>query len=57
MGHLPARERSAVALYYLHDLTLKEVGDIMGVSECRASQLRLRGVQRLRHRIQARLNA
>jgi len=57
VGHLPARERSAVSLYYLHDLTLKEVGDVMGVSECRASQLRLRGVERLRFRLARRMNA
>ncbi len=57
VGHLPARERSAVALYYLHDLTLREVGDVMGVSECRASQLRLRGVERMRFRLERQMRA
>lgn len=48
---LPAKERSAVSLYYLHGLTLKEIGEILGVTESRACQLRGQGIKRLKFRL------
>ena len=45
---LPIRERQVVALYYLEELTMKEIGAVMGVSESRVSQLRTQAVLRLR---------
>jgi RNA polymerase sigma factor for flagellar operon FliA len=44
---LPERERDVIALYYLEELTLSEVGDILGVTQSRVSQLRARGVTHL----------
>ncbi len=48
---LPKKERTAVALYYLHELTLKEIGEVLGVTESRACQLRSAGVKRLKFRL------
>ncbi len=45
---LPARERQILALYYEQDLTLAEIGEVIGVSESRVSQLRSQALARLR---------
>lgn len=47
LSKLPQREREVLALYYLEELTLAEVGEILGVTESRVSQLRARGVAHL----------
>lgn len=49
--NLPKKERTAVALYYLHELTLKEIGQVLGVTESRACQLRSAGIKRLKFRL------
>jgi RNA polymerase sigma factor for flagellar operon FliA len=36
---LPERERMAVTLYYLEDLRLKEIGQLLGLSESRVSRV------------------
>lgn len=45
---LPERERQVVALYYLEELTMKEIGEVLGVTESRVSQLRTQAIVRLR---------
>ncbi len=45
---LPERERQVIALYYLEELTMKEIGEVLGVSESRVSQMRSQAVIRLR---------
>jgi RNA polymerase sigma factor for flagellar operon FliA len=45
---LPERERHILALYYEEELTLAEVGDVIGVCESRVSQLRSLALSRLR---------
>jgi RNA polymerase sigma factor for flagellar operon FliA len=50
---LPTKERTAVSLYYLHGLTLKEIGEILGVTESRACQLRGQGIKRLKFRLRS----
>ena len=45
---LPWRERKVVGLYYYGDVTMKEIGNEIGVNESRVSQLHARAVQRLR---------
>src|SRR5256885_5162714 len=42
---LPGRERQILALYYEEELTYREIGSILGVTESRICQI-LRGVQR-----------
>jgi RNA polymerase sigma factor for flagellar operon FliA len=48
---LPEKERAAVTLYYLQNVTLREIGEILGVTESRACQLRGQGVKRLKFRL------
>lgn len=45
---LPERERLVIALYYYEELTLKEIGAVLGVSESRVCQLHTRALLRLR---------
>lgn len=45
---LPERERQVIALYYLEELTMKEIGEVMGVTQSRVSQLCTQAVVRLR---------
>ncbi len=48
---LPEREKLMMALYYEQDLNLREIGDVMGVTESRVCQLHTQAVARLRARI------
>jgi RNA polymerase sigma factor for flagellar operon FliA len=41
---LPEREQQVLSLYYFEELTLKEIGKVLGVSESRACQLHARAV-------------
>lgn len=50
---LPERERTVIALYYYEGLTLKEIGQVLGVTESRVSQLHTKAVLRLRARLKA----
>jgi RNA polymerase sigma factor for flagellar operon FliA len=49
--HLPEREKTVIALYYYEGLTLKEIGQVLGVTESRVSQLHTKAVLRLRARL------
>ena len=49
--NLPEKERSVVALYYYEDMTLKEIGRSLGVSESRVSQIHTKAMLRLRGRL------
>jgi RNA polymerase sigma factor for flagellar operon FliA len=46
--HLPEREQLVLALYYQDDLTLKEIGSVLDVSESRVSQIMRQAIVRLR---------
>jgi RNA polymerase sigma factor FliA len=48
---LPEKERQVLALYYYEELTMKEVGAVMGVGESRVSQIHSMAVVRLRARL------
>ena len=45
---LPERERLVMSLYYEEELNLREIGEVLGVTESRACQLHARAVARLR---------
>lgn len=45
---LPEREKMVITLYYFEELTLKEISNILEVSESRVSQLHTKGVSRLK---------
>jgi len=48
---LPDKEKKVLILYYYEDLTLKEVGAVLGVTESRVSQLHTKAVMRLRAKL------
>ncbi len=45
---LPEREKLVIALCYYENLTLREIGEVLGVTESRVSQLHTKSVLRLR---------
>jgi RNA polymerase sigma factor for flagellar operon FliA len=53
IARLPEREKLVVALYYYENLTLREIGEVLGVTESRISQLHTKAVLRLRSRLTA----
>jgi RNA polymerase sigma factor for flagellar operon FliA len=48
---LPEREQLVIALYYYENLTLREIGEVLSVTESRVSQLHTKAVLRLRSRL------
>lgn len=48
INKLPQREREVIALYYYEELTLREIGEVLGVTESRISQLHTKAIMRLR---------
>jgi RNA polymerase sigma factor FliA len=55
IADLPERERQILSLYYQEELTLAEIGAVIGVGESRVSQLRTQAVARLRTSLRATL--
>jgi RNA polymerase sigma factor for flagellar operon FliA len=53
---LPEREKLVVALYYYENLTLREIGEVLGVTESRVSQLHTKAVLRLRSKLATELD-
>ncbi|NTV09439.1 MAG: RNA polymerase sigma factor FliA [Zoogloea sp.] len=50
---LPEREKLVMGLYYEQDMNLREIGEVLGVSESRVCQLHSQAIARLRSRIGA----
>jgi RNA polymerase sigma factor for flagellar operon FliA len=48
---LPKREKIVIALYYYESLTLREIGEVLGVTESRVSQLHTKAILRLKGRL------
>lgn len=48
---IPHKERLVLSLYYEQDLNLKEIGEIIGVSESRISQILTQAVHRIKSRL------
>jgi len=53
---LPEKERLAVTLYYSEDLNLKEIGETLGLTESRISQLLSQAMVRLRAKLRLHMN-
>ena len=51
IGVLPEREKLVMGLYYEQEMNLKEIGEVLGVSESRVCQLHSQAVVRLRARL------
>jgi RNA polymerase sigma factor for flagellar operon FliA len=48
---LPDREKTVVTLYYYEGLTLAEIGNVLGVTESRVSQIHTKSVLQLRAKL------
>jgi RNA polymerase sigma factor for flagellar operon FliA len=51
IAHLPEREKLVITLYYYEELTLREIGEVLGVTESRVSQLHTKAILRLKARL------
>jgi len=48
---LPGRERQLMSLYYVDELTMKEVGEVLGITESRVCQIHRRALALVRKRV------
>jgi RNA polymerase sigma factor for flagellar operon FliA len=55
IARLPEREKLVVTLYYYEELTLREIGEVLGVTESRVSQLHTKAILRLKARLSSSL--
>jgi len=46
--NLPEKEKQVLILYYYEDLTLKEIGAVLEVTESRVSQLHTKAIRHIR---------
>jgi len=53
LGQLAPRDRELLSLYYVEELTLKEIAGVFGVTEGRVSQLHSRAIEVLRRNLRA----
>ncbi|HYH00163.1 MAG TPA: FliA/WhiG family RNA polymerase sigma factor [Terriglobales bacterium] len=53
ISELPEKEQQVLALYYFEELTMKEVGAVLGVGESRVSQIRSLALVHLRSRLRS----
>ena len=51
IARLPEREKLVVTLYYSEERTLREIGEVLGVTESRVSQLHTKAILRLKARL------
>lgn len=54
---LPEQEKTVITLYYAEQLFLREIGDLLGVTESRASQIHSRALYRLNRALDGRVAA
>ena len=52
---MPERERLVLTLYYFEELTLAEIGEVLGVTESRVCQIHGKSIQRLKTRLRERV--
>ena len=53
---LPEKERLVISLYYYEDLNMKEIGNILGITESRVCQIHTKSVLRLRSKLKGTLD-
>ena len=53
ISELPEQERTVITLYYGEELLLKEIGDVLGVTESRVSQIHSRALYRLNRELRS----
>jgi RNA polymerase sigma factor for flagellar operon FliA len=54
---LPEKEKLVIALYHYEELTLKEIGVVLDISESRVSQIHSKVILKLRSKLMQRINA
>lgn len=52
LDRIPPRERTVVSLYYFDELTMKEIGVVLGVTESRISQIHTKALLRLKGKLE-----
>lgn len=57
IANLPEKEKLVVALYHYEELTLKEIGVVLDITESRVSQIHSKAILKLRSRLLQRINA
>lgn len=53
IGTLPEREKTVLALYYYEEMNLRQIAEVLHVTESRVSQIRTQALKRLRERMAA----
>ena len=53
IDELPEKERLVISLYYYDELTMKEIGEILNVTESRVSQIHTKAIIRLRNKLKS----
>ena len=48
---LPEKEKQVISLYFYDELTMKEIGEVLDLTESRVSQIHTKAILRLRVRI------
>jgi RNA polymerase sigma factor FliA len=51
IAELPEKERKVLALYFFEELTLKQIGEVLNLTESRVSQIRSQTLRKLRGRL------
>jgi RNA polymerase sigma factor for flagellar operon FliA len=51
IAEFPEKERKVLALYYFEELTLKQIGEVLQLTESRVSQIRTQTLRKLRTRL------
>ena len=52
IDNLPEKEKLVITLYYYEEMTLKEIAEVLGVSESRVSQIHSKAVMKMRNKLQ-----
>jgi len=53
---LPEKEKLVIALYHYEELTLKEIGEVLGISESRVSQIHSKAIIKLKSKLSKKIN-
>jgi RNA polymerase sigma factor for flagellar operon FliA len=56
LENLPEKEKLVIALYHFEELTLKEIGVVLDISESRVSQIHSKVILKLRAKLLQRIN-
>ncbi len=51
IDNLPEQEKLVISLYYYEELTLREIGHVMDITESRVSQIHTKAISNLKHRM------